>query len=238
MQQRRDHGTEQHAQKRVFERSEQVLEPLHIPQLPQHILHAGHTDEQHAEADHQGGNIVHTLALGHQHDRRADRDKQRRKGRRFQQRDPRAAVAGNITQPQNLTGHGGTDVGTHDNRNRLHQLHDAGVQKAQHHHRCGCRALDHRRHTGAQRHTFDAVVGEAFQNTFQLRPRQILKGTAQQIHAEQKHTDAAQQGQCIQYCFYIHARFLPPAAPSHSDRDFDIYFTHKTHVSIKTDRFQ
>ena len=67
-------------------------------------------------------------------------------------RDPAGALY--IGQAENPAGDAGTDIGTHDNADRLEERDHTGVDEADYHHGRSGRRLNDRRHDRAEEHPF------------------------------------------------------------------------------------
>ena len=79
------------------------------------------------------------------------------------------------------------------------KLHDAAVDKADHHDGGGAGALDDGRNNQAQCEAFEGVVGKTAQDFLKLAARLLFKRFAHGVHAEQKQGQAAKQREYIKY---------------------------------------
>jgi len=73
------------------------------------------------------------------------------------------------------------------------QLHDAAVDKTDHHDGGGAGTLDDGRHAQAQKEAFERVVSQLAQNLLQLAAGLLFQCLAHNVHTEQKQGQAAQQ---------------------------------------------
>ena len=169
-----------------------------------HVLQAGHGAAHGLHAEHQGGkaqqNGAGILLLGvlaeHVEDD-AHQRQHRGEGGGLQQLDPQAAAV-DARQAQQPGGDGGAHIGAHNDVDGLTQGHEAGVDKAYHHH-CGSRgALNDGGDAQARQKAHKHPAGHLIQETAQLAASPALQGLAHQVHAEQEQTQAAYQGQHIE----------------------------------------
>ena len=79
---------------------------------------------------------------------------------------------------------GRPDVGTHDDRDGLHQREQARVDKRHGHQRGGRRRLDGCGYEHTGEHTGEAVGGHSPENMAQLRAGHLLKGVAHRLHTK------------------------------------------------------
>ena len=85
------------------------------------------------------------------------------------------------------------------------QLHDAAVDKADHHNGGGAGALDHGGDAQTQEKALERVVGQFAQNLLQLAAGLLFQRLAHDVHTEQEQGQAAQQGKYIKNS---HLKFL------------------------------
>ena len=98
-------------------------------------------------------------------------------------------------QGNEQAGNRGTNVGAHDDPDRLAQSHHPGVYKAYHHH-CGSGGgLDDSGDGRTHQHAQKAVGGKPLQNTLHPCAGGSLQAGTHHLHPMQKQCQAAQQPQ-------------------------------------------
>ena len=85
------------------------------------------------------------------------------------------------------------------------QLHDAAVDKADHHTGGGAGALDHGSDAQTQEKALERVVSQFAQDLLQLAAGLLFQRLAHDVHTEQEQGQAAQQGKYIKNS---HLKFL------------------------------
>jgi len=78
------------------------------------------------------------------------------------------------------------------------QLHDAAVDKTDHHDGGGAGALDDGRYAQTQKETFERAVGQLAQDLLQLAAGLLFQRLAHDVHAEQEQGQAAQKRKDIE----------------------------------------
>ena len=198
-----DNGTHQNAQQRIGEADEQVGEPCLILQGQHSIGHGGHTGHQHGKADQNGADTPALFAFAHvQKD--ADKGQHRAEGGGLEHID-QEAVALQAGKAQDPAGDRGAHIAAHDNADGLMQLHDAAVDKADHHNGGGAGALDHGGDAQTQEKALERVVSQFAQDLLQLAAGLLFQRLAHDVHTEQEQGQAAQQGKYIKNS---HLKFL------------------------------
>ena len=165
-------GTGQNAQQGVGEGGHEADEGLRLPQGRHGGAHHIHTDEQHAQA---GQNLTDVLQLGLFH---KDHQGHAHKG---EQGSQLAYVQGD-----EQAGDRSTDVGAHDDPDRLIEGHHARVDKANHHDRGGGRRLNDGGDGRTHQHAQKAVGSQSFQNHFHTASGCGLQAGAHHLHAVQE----------------------------------------------------
>ena len=87
------------------------------------------------------------------------------------------------------------------------QLHDAAVDKDDHHDGGGAGTLDHRGNAQTQKKAFERVIGQFAQNLLQLAAGLFFQRFAHNVHAEQKQGQTAQQRKNIENCHRVVPHF-------------------------------
>ena len=121
---RREHSAYQDSQDGIGELGYHMDECLGIPERDHGIAHHPHSDEQHADTCNDAAHMLDLFVLHENQEHDAHKCNQRRKG---------PDVQGN-----QLSGNGGTHVGSHDDPDSLLKCHQAGINKPHRHDR-GCR---------------------------------------------------------------------------------------------------
>ena len=94
---------------------------------------------------------------------------------------------------QHQGGHGGADIGAHDDPDGLAQGQQPRVDKTHHHHRGGAGGLNHRRDQQAHQHGRQLVAGQRLQQALHLAAGRLFQTIAHRLDAKQKQSQAAQQ---------------------------------------------
>ena len=131
----RQHRAHQHAQHRVAEHQEQLGELRHILQPRHRAAHGLHAEHQGGKAQQNGAGVLLFDVLAEHVEDDAHQRQHRGEGGGLQQPDPQAAAV-DARQAQQPGGDGGAHIGAHNDVDGLTQGHEAGVDKAYHHH-CG-----------------------------------------------------------------------------------------------------
>ena len=198
-----DNGPHQNAQQRIGEADKQAGEPRLVLQGKHSIGHGGHTGHQHSKADQNGANTLALFAFAHvQKD--ADKSQHRAEGGGLEHID-QEAVALQAGKTQDPAGDRGAHIAAHDNADGLMQLHDAAVDKADHHNGGGAGALDHGGDAQTQEKALERVVSQFAQDLLQLAAGLLFQRLAHDVHTEQEQGQAAQQGKYIKNS---HLKFL------------------------------
>ncbi len=87
------------------------------------------------------------------------------------------------------------------------QLHDAAVDKADHHNGGGTGRLNDRGYAQAQEKSLDGIIGQLAQDLLQLAASLFLKGFAHDVHAEQEQSQTAQQRKDIENSHFVFPHF-------------------------------
>ena len=106
-------------------------------------------------------------------------------------------------QRDELTGNGGTDVGSHDDPHRLAQRHHTGVDKAHHHNGGSGGGLDDGGNARAYQYAENTVGGEPLQNALHAVARRGFQAGAHHLHTVEEQGKAAQQPQDNGYCIHF-----------------------------------
>ena len=200
-----DQCTHQNAQNGVGEAGEQTGEPGLVLQRKHRIGHGGHTGHQHGKADEDGADAFFLLTLTHIQ-QNADKCKQRAERSGFEHLDQQA-VALQTGQTQQPAGDGGAHVAAHDHADGLMQLHDAAVDKADHHNGGSAGTLDHSGDAQAKEKTLEGVIGQLAQDLLQLAAGLLFQCFAHDVHAEQEQGQAAQQRKDIENSHFVFPHF-------------------------------
>ena len=191
-----DNGPHQNAQQRIGEADKQAGEPRFVLQGKHSIGHGGHTGHQHSKADQNGANTLALFAFAHvQKD--ADKSQHRAEGGGLEHID-QEAVALQAGKAQDPAGDRGAHIAAHDNADGLMQLHDAAVDKADHHDRGSAGTLDHSGDAQAKEKAFKGVVSQLAQDLLQLAAGLLFQCFAHDVHAEQEQGKTSKQGKDIE----------------------------------------
>ena len=189
-----DTCADQNAQDRVRNGGKDVLNAGKFLEGSNCGLHGGHTDEEHTKADEDIAECLAVAALGEHRVKNADQHHEIRKIGRFDEShqdtvtDRRARI-----ETQDLRGDGGTDIGAHDDADRLIQGHDAGVNEADDHNSGRRGRLDHRGDGNAHQKGGENIACHLFQGAFQLSACGLLEAVAHRGHTVQEQRKAACQ---------------------------------------------
>lgn len=206
----RQHRAHQHAQHRVAEHQEQLGELRHILQPRHRAAHGLHAEHQGGKAQQNGAGVLLFGVLAEHVEDDAHQRQHRGEGGGLQQLDPQAAAV-DARQAQQPGGDGGAHIGAHNDVDGLTQGHEAGVDKAYHHHCGGRGALNDGGDAQARQKAHKHPAGHLIQETAQLAAGPALQGLAHQVHAEQEQAQAAYQGQHIENihrCYSLYSSFL------------------------------
>ena len=109
---------------------------------------------------------------------------------------------------------GSTNVGTHDDTNRLCQRHQSGIHKTHHHHRCSTRRLDKRRDENTRQHTHHTILRHGCQDTAQAVACKLFKALRHSLHTEEKQCQRADKREnvdnqihCVVFCITLQRYF-------------------------------
>ena len=177
---------------RVGEGRQQGEEALALPQRLHRAAHALHAEHQHRKAQQDIPHVVVALLLGKHAQENPDHRHQRGQRRGGQERYP-ATRPLNAAQGDDPARDAGADQGAVNDADRLPQLHHAGVDKTDHHHRGGRRGLDHSGDSRAKQHTLQRCARQAIEYQLHLTAGHPFQSVAHQAHAEQKQGHTAQQ---------------------------------------------
>ena len=176
-------GTGQDTKHRIRELGHQVYESGHLPQRDHGGAHHVHTNEEDAQTTQDTAVVVELRLFQKYHHGHAQEGKEGRHS--------------TYVQGDELSGDGGTDVGTHDDPHCLCEGHHTGVDEAHHHDRGGGGGLDdsgdHRTHQYAQH----PVGRQLLQDALHPVTGRGLQAGAHHLHSVQKQRQAAQQAQNI-----------------------------------------
>ena len=197
----RQHRAGQHAQHRVLEGDEQLCEGGHVLQARHRAAHGVHTEHQRGEAQQDHAGVLLPAVFAEHIEDNAHQRQHRRKGRGLQQIDPHTAAA-DARHAQQPRRHGGAHVGAHNDVDGLPQRHQAGVDKAHHHHRGGRRALDHGGDAQTGQKAGHDPSGHPVQHRPQLAAGPPLQRLPHQIHTEQE------QAQATDHCQHVKNRHI------------------------------
>ena len=87
------------------------------------------------------------------------------------------------------------------------KLHDAAVDKADHHNGGGTGRLNDRGYAQAQEKSLDGIIGQLAQDLLQLAASLLLQRLAHNVHAEQEQGQAAEQGKDIENSHFVFPHF-------------------------------
>ena len=191
-----DQCAHQHTKDGVGEADEQAGEPLFALQRQHCVGHGGHAGHQHGKADENGAHTFFLLTLTHIQ-QNADKCKQRTERSGFEHLDQHTVTL-QTRKAQDPAGDGGAHVAAHDHADGLMQLHDAAVDKTDHHDGGGAGALDDGRYAQTQKETFERAVGQLAQDLLQLAAGLLFQRLAHDVHAEQEQGQAAQKRKDIE----------------------------------------
>ena len=89
----------------------------------------------------------------------------------------------------------------------LMQLHDATVDKADHHNGGGAGGLDHGGDAEAKEKALEGVIGQLAQNFLELATRLFFQCLAHDVHAEQEQSKATQKRKEVEDCHMCFPHF-------------------------------
>ena len=206
MDDRRQDGPGQHAQHRVFEQDEHLLEGGDVPQAGNGAGHGLHAVHQGGEAQQDHPCVLFFRVLDKHIEDDPDKGQHRCEGGGLQQPDQQVAAV-DPREAQQPCRDGGADVGPHDHVDGLLQGHQAGIDEANHHHRGGGGALDDRGDAQSRQQSGQLSGGQLFQQDAEPSSCPALQGLPHDAHAEQEQAQAAQQGECAKNVHEIDASF-------------------------------
>lgn len=148
--------------------------------------HEAQPDEQKRKADENLARVLFLMIFHKQHHDRTDAEEKGREKLGLQRLAP-------LAHGHDPAGHGGTNIGSHDDAHGLGQVDDAGVDKADHHDRGGGGALDDGRHRSSHQNPQQAVVGEHAQEPLHPVARRALKTVSHLPHSIKKHSQSADE---------------------------------------------
>ena len=164
------------------------------------IRHCAHTDEQDTETDHDPCNIFAFCFFTNQSDDNTGHNCQRCQSGRAQEFCP-------FCRGYQPASDCCTDIRTHDDTDRLCQVHQACVYKTNDHYCCCRRRLDDRCYQSTQQDTHQFVLCQNFQNFLHFRACRILQTICHNVHTINEHCKAADKGD------YHRTHILPPILP-------------------------
>ena len=194
-----DGQTGQQAQNRVLELGEQVHEQRRLPQARHGGFHLEHTGEQDAEAHHDLAQIALFGGLVEHIQDHAHKRHHRREGLGLND-GQQQAVAADVRQSNELTRHGGADVGAHDHAHGLRQGHNARVDQTDDDDDGTGTGLNDAGDEGTQKNAPDGGGGELLQNALHLSARDLFQAGAHDGHAIQEQRHASGELNHIGYC--------------------------------------
>ena len=157
--------------------AQDIHNPGILPERGHRIAHHAHAQHQDTEAQEHCPQIFQCPFLAHDlHDKSDGND----------QGDVIGQVEGN-----QLGGHGGPDVGPHNNPKSLFQVHKPGVHQTHGHHRGGTGRLEHCRNPCPQSHPIDGLFRQLPQDFLEPGSCRLLQAIAHHLHAVQEKRNAA-----------------------------------------------
>ena len=200
-----DDGTHQNAQQGVGETDEEIGEPCLVLQRSHCAGHGGHAGHQNGKADQDSADAFPLFVLAHV-EQDADEGEDRAEGGGLEHRDPEAVTlqAGKAQDP---TGDGGAHVAAHDDADGLMQLHDATVDKADHHNGGGAGGLNHGGDAEAKEKALEGVIGQLAQNFLELAARLFFQCLAHDVHTEQEQSKTTQKRKEVEDCHMCFPHF-------------------------------
>ena len=187
----REHRAGDHAEKRVFERKEEIHKDGVVAQARYRAAHCLHAEHQRGEAEQNDAGILFVAAFAEKVKGNADHGENRRKGARLEQPDENACAV-NVAETQKPRRNGGADIRAHNHADRLAQRHQPGVYKADDHNGRGGRALDHGGHAETGEKTGDGLSGHFVEQRAELSSGAPFKRLPHQAHAEEKQRQTAE----------------------------------------------
>ena len=151
------------------------------------IRHCAHTDEQDTETDNDSCDVFAFCFFTNQSDDHTGHNCQRSQCGRAQEFCP---LSGGY-QP---TCDRCTDIRTHDNADRLRQIHQTCVYKTNNHDCCCRRRLDNCCYQSTQQDTHQLVLCQNFQNFFHFRACCILQTVRHDVHTINEHCQTTNKG--------------------------------------------
>ena len=209
LQNSRQHCARDNAKDGIFEAEEQVHEPRLIGQRGHGMGHRVHAGHQNGEAQHNFTNAALAVLANHIHPD-ADKAEDRAPGIGVHHLGDEAVTleAGQREQP---AGDSRTDVCAHNDADGLVQFHQTGVDEADSHNGGGTAGLNDGSDGHAEQQTADGAAGHGGQNALQLTAGGLFQSFPHQVHAIQKHGNAAHQGEHIKNghpVLHIHSLIL------------------------------
>ena len=180
-------STGQHTQDGILEQQEQVGECGNISQTGNCVGHGIHTEHQSSKAQQDRTGILLLVALEEHVEDDTDKCKNGSKGSGIEQFYENIA-AFNTAKAQDPRSNSGTDVGAHDNIDRLSKGHQAGVYKTDNHNGGSRRGLNNGCNTKTGQQTCPFVGGERMQNSTQRVACTAFQSVTHNTHAVEEKT--------------------------------------------------
>ena len=195
LQNSRQHRARNDAEDRVFEAEEQIHEPRLVGQRGHGMGHRVHAGHQNREAQQDFTDAALAVLADHIQPDADEAEDRAPRGRVHHFCEEAVALqAGQREQP---AGDSRTDVCAHNDADGLMQLHQAGVDEADSHNGGGTAGLNDGSDGHAEQQTADGAAGHGGQNALQLTAGGLFQSFPHQVHAIQKHGNAAHQGEHI-----------------------------------------
>ena len=195
LQNSRQHRARNDAEDRVFEAEEQIHEPRLVGQRGHGMGHRVHAGHQNREAQQDFTDAALAVLADHIHPDADEAEDRAPRGRVHHLGEEAVALqAGQREQP---AGDSRTDICAHNDADGLMQLHQAGVDEADGHNGGGTAGLNDGSDGHAEQQTADGAAGHGGQNALQLTAGGLFQSFPHQVHAIQKHGNAAHQGEHI-----------------------------------------
>ena len=178
-----DDGADQYAEDRIGNALDRGFEAFPFTHGDHGVTHALHADEQETDAHDDRPEFTDDAEL-FLFFREAGQDKPE-KGKQHAEVD--------ALQGKQQRGHGGADVGAHDNAYGLDQAEHIRVDKADDHDGGGGGGLDQHGDQDTAQHGQEAVAGHGLKKDLQLVARRFFKAFTQHLHTEHEDPERAQK---------------------------------------------
>ena len=187
---RRQKRARKNAENGVAEKKQKLLEFGNFRERLHGGSHVIHTEDQHGKAEKDQTDVLLLGILQEKIEDDTDQRKDRRERRRLQHGDEKA-VAAETRKAEDPRRNGRTDVRTHNDRDNVRKRHNARVYEADHHDRGRRRALNDRRHGGAERKSLEGIGGQLTKQRGETGACTLFQGISHNAHTEQKQRNTA-----------------------------------------------